>query len=579
MTAALALASCSSPPGEKPADAPAPDGEGEKPNHNGQGLLHFVKMTFWNGVEPPATAFEEFRAPVTLVAHVSALEWERGQVERFGRDRWFGLVKTQDGRTLAVHARGKHVRQCRGLTPARERILRRLYAAVAFEAAAPEALVARLAGPAPDAEAALERAAGAAVPAWDEATVARARKNLIAEGTRSAELARALEALADSQPAGDLCRAAVWLLSRMDGMMFARATAEGSTYDAAASIPDLKSVDARSFYENVFYAVKARLELPWGSDASEHDFLQHVLSPRGTAEPLQRWRRLYFEALLPELAACASRAEAQELASAAAADVFQYEGDTTWEDFGLLTALVVHEGRCEDCTNVETAFLRAAGIPAVQAFTPWWGAGDGNHAWTWIPGQPAREGHRAVKVFVKTWDGMEDVTDAHGKTGRLEVDASGGTGEPELHVWNHDEWRRICRGVIREGKAVFEKVGFHAALVLCVRVVGKPDTFVLAENDGAVRPLQAGAPGPGSVAVELENRPWVWDFTTAADVAVQTWADGRWTPVEFTRTSAGGVAFRGEPDRLYRLQGATVSGRPFTVAAAEPGKPAAVTIR
>ncbi|KAF0239863.1 MAG: hypothetical protein FD180_5145, partial [Planctomycetota bacterium] len=348
-----------------------------------------------------------------------------------------------------------------------------------------------------------------ATPALDAETLTRAIRNLDAPGTRSVELARALQALADSDPAPELCRAAVWVISRMDQMSFLRAKPDDSGMDPEASTCDLKTVEARAFYENIFYAVKAKHEFPWGVELNDHDFFNFVLSPRGTGEPLQRWRRLFYEALAPEVRSMTRKDldKAIALATNACYDFYQYEGETTWEDFGTLSGLAVHEGRCEDCSNMENAFLRTIAIPGCQAFTPFWATADGNHAWTWIPafGMECGEGRSAVKLFVKTWDALEDVTDKYVPVTTLTFEAVK-DGEAELRVWNMEEWRRVARVPVKDGKAVFEKVGCPRDFALAVRIPGEKDrVFALAKN-GTMSPMQDGPPGDGALETTVEEK-------------------------------------------------------------------------
>ena len=65
--------------------------------------------------------------------------------------------------------------------------------------------------------------------------------------------------------------AAVWLISRMDKISFRRKGGEGS-------IPDLEATDAQTFFENVYYATKARRDFPWGKLCNDSDFLEVVFT-------------------------------------------------------------------------------------------------------------------------------------------------------------------------------------------------------------------------------------------------------------------------------------------------------------
>jgi hypothetical protein len=362
----------------------------------------------------------------------------------------------------------------------------------------------------------------------------------------------------------------------MDQMSFLRAAKEGGR-------EDLDGAGAQMFFENVGYAVRARNAFPWGREVADRDFLHQVLSPRGTNEPLQRWRRLFFEALEPEVRGLASadREKASALASACAYDFFQYEGATTWEDFGLLTALAVHEGRCEDCSNIENAMIRAVGLPAAQAFTPFWGTGDGNHAWTVVPlidGAANGNGRGAVKVYLKTWDGLDDVTDKNAPVTAVSVETGAEPEAPaELRVWNQEAWRVVARAAVRDGKAFFEKVGCRAEFVLLVRIPKEPDRLVRVRTDGSVFPLTNDAEsGPGPVAVALDKACPLGEFRPDAEYRVCVHTSKGWKPLESERLATGAVGFRAAVDRLYRIEGAGISNRPFTVVQPADGGPATI---
>lgn len=422
----------------------------------------------------------------------------------------------------------------------------------------------------------------AAADSMDAAVLDRAAASYGAEGTATDELARALAALADSEYAGETARTALWLISRMDAMSFRRE-------NGMDSIPDLGAVTARVFYENVFYAVKARMEFPWAADVSEADFLQQVLSPRGSGEPLQPWRRHFYMAMLPELDGLGAddAQQAISVASNAYADYYQYEGDTTWEDFGMLTSLAVHEGRCEDCSNVENAMLRSIGIPGCQAYTPWWGHQDGNHAWTWLRGigDPPGDGRNGVKVYVKTWDGNEDVTAQYTPVTTISIATAAADGsEMQLMVWNSDDWRKLCTETVSGGQAVFGDVGCRLNQTLCFRTEGQPDQLCDLRSDGSYRWLNlqpdlqentviAGLPHQRyELTVEYDKSTPLGEMDPGEDYELLVYTTQGWITAPAERLSTGGFTFTGHSDRLYRIAGPGVANRPFTVEPGEAGE-------
>ena len=511
-------------------------------------------------------AVEVLRVPQAISDAICSVEWEKGQVERFAANKLFLILHCPDGPLRTIVFRDGKPRNDQLCDESRVRVLKRLYSDASFtEPPAPE-LQAWLDSTEVDATRVLNEAIAKAEPPLDPDTLARATKNLFADKTNTDALARALGALSESPHAAENCWAGVWVISRMDAMSFRREQRD-------LSVPDLQAVDARTFYENVHYAVKARTELPWGMRASETDFLQQVLSQRLTGEPLQRWRKHFWDALYPEIEGLGEDgiARAQQVASCAYGDYFQYEGDTTWEDFGMLTSLAVHEGRCEDCSNVLNAMLRTIGIPACQAYTPWWGDANGNHAWTWVRGvgDPPGDGRNGVKVYVKTWDGLDDVTADYTPVTTIEVSTASETqDQAELMVYNDGEWRRIAQAAVANGAARFENVGCRKRFVLLVRIPGDADLLADLLPDGLVRWLSIADADPDdgqAFEVAFDKSCPLGEFKGEADYTLEVYAAGGWKPVPCERVATGAARFMGRADRLYRLTAEGITDRPFTV--------------
>lgn len=542
-------------------------------------VREYIASKYFDDIDPEdqriTDSVEILSVPEAILKHVRENEWEQGQLKNFATNKLHVTVTTPSGEVRSIVFRDGNKRNDRKLTPERERVLRRLYSADGFTAPEAAQLASARLAKLPMSGDVLEQAIGALDEKHklDDETLKRARENMKNAKDAGRELAIALRALGKSEHAAENLWAGVWLISRLDAMAFWRENDEGS-------IEDLEAMDARTFYENVFYATKARTDFPWGRECKDADFLQQVLSPRGTGEPLQRWRRHFFTALAPELKDLTKddANKAIELARGATYDFFQYYGDTTWEDFGMLTALAVHEGRCEDCSNVENCMLRAAGLPAAQAFTPWWGRGNGNHAWTVIPsidGGKNGNGGKAVKVYLKTWDKLEDITAANTEVVEVAVELDESvTGEKAgLNVWNAEEWRLVARSKIEGRNVVFKDVGRRLPFVLLVTAENSVDRL-LTIVDGKVRFLDNSpykAAGEAAFTVELEKSCDLGEFEPDEEytVFVQT-VDG-WQEIESERLSTGGLSFSCDPQRLYNVEGAGINARPFTAAPAEDG--------
>jgi hypothetical protein len=535
-------------------------------------VREYLADRYFDGCDPADAridkAVEKLEVPAAIIEHISANEWEAGQLKNFAADKLHLLVKTPKGETRSITFRNGGARNDRALSPDRERIMRRLYSDAAFSGPEAEELkLARADKPDPD------KTLKAAIAKLDDKhvldadTLKRAADNLAAARDGGAEIAIALAALTRTSRAVENCWAGVWLLSRMDKMNFDREEGDGS-------INDLQVVDARTFFENVFYATRARAEFPWNATCTDSDFLQQVLSPRGTGEPLQRWRRHYFEALEPELRDLTEAQAAIDLARNVSYDFFRYEGATTWEDFGMLTALAVTEGRCEDCSNVENCMLRAAGFPAAQAITPWWGHQDGNHAWTVIPsldGGSNGNGSGAAKVYLKTWDKLEDITAVNTEVTDIPVELDEGvTGEKAaLLVWNYEEWRVIARSVIEGRKVTFKNVGRARAFVFLVQAEHSADRLV-AVIGGKVEQLSNPAdatPGEASFELKLAAKCELGEFSADGTYKLWTSTSTGWQEAAHKRDEAGGLSFQCDPARLYRIEGPGINPRTWVARA------------
>ncbi|MDC1142489.1 transglutaminase domain-containing protein [Planctomycetota bacterium] len=534
-------------------------------------VREYVRKKYFTDIEASDTviadSIERLQTPESILAHIRRETWEAGQLDRFASNKLHFILKTPTGEVRSLVFRDGKKRKDKLLTPERERILRRLYAADAFKAAEHKLLAGAREEDGLEPASVLEQAIGQIGEdrKLDPDTLKRARKNLTEAKEGGLELAIALKALGKTEDSKHSLWAGVWLISRLDKMSFRRK-------DKVSSIPDAKTYDAQTFFENVHYATLARRQFPWGKDCTDDDFLQHVLSPRGSGEPLQRWRRHFYSAIAPELKdkKAEDAKDVIKMVIGATYDFFQYEGDTTWEDFGMLTALAVHEGRCEDCSNVENCMLRSVGFPAAQAFTPWWGHSNGNHAWTVIPsvdGSKNGNGKKALKVFVKTWDKYVDVTAANTDVTTIEVtlDDSVSAERAAMHVWNHEEWRVIARADVKGAKAVFENVGCARNFIVKIGAEGSTDKLFRIV-DGQVS--EVGNPETvdvGEKAFQLAlDKDWeLGEFEPDEEYEVQIHTAKGWQKIEAEREQTGAVGFECDPNRLYRIVGKGIKDRPF----------------
>jgi hypothetical protein len=151
---------------------------------------------------------------------------------------------------------------------------------------------------------------------------------------------------------------------------------------------DLAQMPASMLAENVSLAFKARELLPWGARVSDDLFLHYVLPYRVTQEPLSDWRQMLFDSLYPLVRNCTTMTEAAMQVNVWTGRKATYKPNAP-RDQGPLQTLLSGWGRCEELVILYADACRAIGIPVREAYTPYWTAGDGNHAWpeVWIDGQ------------------------------------------------------------------------------------------------------------------------------------------------------------------------------------------------
>ena len=157
-----------------------------------------------------------------------------------------------------------------------------------------------------------------------------------------------------------------------------------------ANLPpcDLAQAQSEVLLEHLAYADTARQELPWGVKVPEDLFFHCVLPPRVSQEPLEAWRRYFFEQLFSVVMECKTMEEAAQEVNRWCAERVLFK-PTQRRDQGPLESLKGGYGRCEELSILYISALRSVDIPARMAWTPYWSTSDNNHAWVevWADGR------------------------------------------------------------------------------------------------------------------------------------------------------------------------------------------------
>jgi hypothetical protein len=151
---------------------------------------------------------------------------------------------------------------------------------------------------------------------------------------------------------------------------------------------NLVAYDTESLLREVALAYKAREKYPWGKDASIELFLHYVLPNQISQEELTFYRSYFMEQFDGFLDTIKTGSDAAIAINYWCGERVRFQ-QTQRQDQNVFQTLSSGYGRCEEMMIVYVSALRAAGIPARQAWTPYWAHSDNNHAWTelWADGK------------------------------------------------------------------------------------------------------------------------------------------------------------------------------------------------
>ncbi|HCX72714.1 MAG TPA: hypothetical protein DHM37_03265 [Candidatus Cloacimonas sp.] len=152
-----------------------------------------------------------------------------------------------------------------------------------------------------------------------------------------------------------------------------------------ASPNDLAVLTTEFLQENVELALQAR-QFPYTSQYNDKIFQHFVLPYRISQEPLQNWRKKFYQELKPLVEAETDIEKAAILVNLWVTEQMSFK-QTHGRDQAPLTTIKRGYGRCEEQMIIYIAAARAVGIPARPTSAPYWSFMDNNHAWVefWTP--------------------------------------------------------------------------------------------------------------------------------------------------------------------------------------------------
>jgi len=328
-------------------------------------------------------------------------------------------------------------------------------------------------------------------------------------------------------------------------------------------IYDLHVIDSQFLINQIDYAFKAWRSKPWAANLSFDNFCRYVLPYRGSNEPLEPWREIFWKKYRDIDTSLSDPANPIEVAARVNDDIKSWFGfDPRYyyhpTDQGLAEMMKTGLGRCEDMTNLTIYAMRAIGLAVTSDYTPFWANSGNNHAWNAIltadskvipfmgaesnPGD-YRLANKLAKVYRKTYDKQKDnlifqkrkqekvpgwlagksyidvtpnYTDVCDVAVSFDKDIPDSVDIAYICVFNSGQWQAIHWGRIKDGKATFTGMGtdiaYLPALYLNEEITpyGKP--FILGD-DCQIRENKADS--IKTMSVELTS-------TTARRQAVST---------------------------------------------------------
>ncbi len=284
----------------------------------------------------------------------------------------------------------------------------------------------------------------------------------------------------------------------------------GLDFDKKENTEDLNEIKADFLIKQIDLAFQAWHEKPWAKGLTFDQFCEFVLPYRGSNEPLEDWRRMFYDkykGLESNMTDPTDPVEAARLINNDVKTYFTFDPRFYYHptDEGLSEMLSVKLGRCEDMTNIAIYAMRANGLAVTSDYTPFWANSGNNHAWNAIltpsgkvipfMGAEANPGeyklwNKLAKVYRKTYaqqknnlifqerkqkkvpgwlggksyvDVTSDYVETYDITVPLEEPTPDSVDVAYICVFNSGQWQPIQWGWIRDGSVKFDAMGADIA--------------------------------------------------------------------------------------------------------------------
>jgi len=264
---------------------------------------------------------------------------------------------------------------------------------------------------------------------------------------------------------------------------------------------DLKNINAEFLIENIDYAFKA-WDFPWSRGYSFDVFCKYILPYRYGNEPLESWRKDFynkFEWIADSLSNSTTALEAASFVNKQFDYILAMPGELAEKNFSLKLSNQMDARMYRDCfdqSGLGVSILRSVGVPAAVVKIPLWGAASYGHETTGIfslknewttfdfgdsQGPIGERVAKAPKIFIKQFDKMndfrpvlEDITGKLMNTVDLRVKVNvNETDEIYLCVFGDRKWFPLVKGENLKSEVIFKDVGNNREFMYLAAVKSK----------------------------------------------------------------------------------------------------------
>lgn len=141
-------------------------------------------------------------------------------------------------------------------------------------------------------------------------------------------------------------------------------------YTACEKVYDVHTISADLLIENIDWAFKVWEERSWSKNYSFEDFCEYILPYRVGNEPLENWRKIYYERYGPILDSLYQGTDVVEAAQSMILylrkEGFAHNRIFRYPNLGAIFLLENRAGYCRDACDIASYVMRALGIPVAM---------------------------------------------------------------------------------------------------------------------------------------------------------------------------------------------------------------------